>query len=95
MAPVIERISDSSLQCLRPFLELLTVSSLPGDVFFIHTIGAHQTPFIVVSAQPYLCDVLELSVLRDFLRIDVAVIVQNRRFCRVLMIQLLRCLCCE
>ena len=90
MAPVKERIADSELQRFRPLLKLLPVRRVSGDIVLLHTVGTHGTPFIMVPSQPYLCDVVKLSVLRDLLRIDVTVIVQNRHIFRICMEKLLR-----
>ncbi len=65
MTPVKQRIADGFLQCLRPFLEFFSVWCVSGDITLLHTIGTHLAPFVMVSAKPYLCDVLKLSVLCD------------------------------
>ena len=90
VAPVKERIADGELQRFRPLLKLLPVRRVSGDIILLHTIGTHGTPFIMVPSQPYLCDVVEFPVLRDLLRIDVTVIVQNRHGFRICVEKLLR-----
>ena len=70
-----ERVADGFSKAFSPFEELLLVGSIAGDVFLIHATGTHETPFVMVSTKPYLGDILKLTVLIDFLRIDVAVII--------------------
>ena len=95
MTPVIQRITDCFLKRLCPFLELFAIRSTAGDVIFIHTIGTHLAPFVMVTAQPYLCDIFKLSVFRNLLRINMAVVVQNRNLCCKIVIQFLSCLCAQ
>ena len=82
MAPVIQGIADCLLQRLRPFLEFFPVGRVSCNIVFLHTIGTHLTPFVMVAAQPYLRDIFKFPVLRNFLRIDMAVIIQYRHFFR-------------
>ena len=88
MAPVVQRVPDPPLQCLRPFLEFLPVRGVPCDILLLHAVRAHEAPFIVVSAQPYLSDVVKFPVLRDLLRVDVAVVIKDRSFFRIVVEQL-------
>ena len=71
-------------------LELLPVGSVASDVLFLHTVGAHNAPLVVVAAQPDLGDVVKAAVFVNFLGIDMAVVVQNGHLGCVLMIQSLR-----
>ena len=80
MAPVVQRIADKLFQGLSPFLEFLAVSSISGDIFFIDTIGTHLTPFVVISAQPYLGNVFKFSVFCDFSGVDMTMVIQNWHF---------------
>ena len=58
-------VSDHALESFRPFAKLLIVGSVAGDVLFLHTAGTHKAPFVVVTAQPYLSNVVELPILGD------------------------------
>ena len=91
VAPVIERVADGLLQGLCPLLELLTIRCIAGDVVLIYAVGAHLTPLVVVAAQPYLGNVVELSVLGNLLGIDVAVVIYDGHALGILMEQLLGC----
>ena len=82
MAPVVERVADELRKRLRPFLEFLAVAGVAGDVALLNPVGTHLTPFVVIAAQPYLSDVVELAVLVDLLRIDVAVVVHDGHLLR-------------
>ena len=77
VAPMIQLVADQLRHGLSPLLEFLTVGSISGDVFLINAVRTHLTPFVMVAAQPYLGDVLELTILSDFSWIDMAVIVQT------------------
>ena len=90
MAPVIERVADGQLQRFRPLLELFAVGRAARDVIFIHAVGAHLAPFVMVAAQPDLRDVVEFAVFADLLRIDVAVIVEDRHVLGEVVEQMLR-----
>ena len=89
MGPVIQRIADQLFQRLRPFLKFLARRSVAGDVIFLYAVGAHLTPLIMVAAKPHLSDVFEMLVLRDLLRIEVAVVVEDRHNLSVVVIQFL------
>ena len=88
MAPVEQGVADSLAQALSPFAELLVIGSVTGDVLFVHTAGTHETPLVVIAAQPYLSDVVELTILSNLLGIDMAMVVQNRCFFCVVVEQL-------
>ena len=90
VAPVKQRIADGEFQRFRPLLELLPVRRISGNVILLYPVGTHGTPFIMIPSQPYLRDVVKFPVLRDLLRVDVTVIVQNRHALRISMEKLLR-----
>ena len=68
MRPVVQRIADGHGDRFRPFLELCPVIAVTGDVFFLHAMGPHNTPFVMVAAEPHLGDRIKGSVFIDFLR---------------------------
>ena len=95
MTPVIQWIADCLLKSLCPLLELLSVSCISCDVLLVDTVRTHLTPLVVIAAKPYLSDVLKLAVLIDFLRVDMAVIVDDRHIFCVIMEQLFCCVSCQ
>ena len=95
MAPVIQGIADSLAQALCPLAELLVIGSIPGDILFFYTAGAHETPFVMIAAQPYLGDIIKLTILSDLSGIDMAVIVQDGSSLCILMIKLFGCFCLQ
>ena len=78
MAPVKQRISNGLFQCFSPFLKFFPIRRISCNIAFFNTIGTHLTPFVMVSPQPDLSNIFKLSVLCDFLWVNVAMIVQNR-----------------
>ena len=91
MCPVIQRIADSPWQCFRKFLEFLTRRGLLArDIFFLHTIGTDHAPLIVVAAEPYLGNIPEAVIFCDLPWTDMAMIVDDRHLCCMLMIEFLR-----
>ena len=90
VAPMIKRISDRKGERLRPLLKLLTVGGVAGDEALLHTGRAHQTPFVVVAAEPYPGDIFKAPILVDLLRIEVAVIVDDRKLFGHIVIEVLR-----
>ncbi len=93
MGPMIQGVADEIGNGLGPFLEFLGGRSLTGDVIFGNAAGTHGAPLVVVTAQPNLSNVLELTVLGDLSGVDVAVIVKYGCVLCVVVEQLLRCLC--
>ena len=89
VAPLEDRVADAAGQGLCPLLELLTGRSIAGDIALIHAVGTHEAPLVVVAAEPDLRDGREGLVLPDFLRGDVAVIVENRHVLCIVMEELL------
>ena len=88
MAPVVQRVADALADDLGPFDELFVVAGfLAGDVLFRHAGTAHQTPLVVVAAQPHLGDVFIAQVLVDFARADVAMVVDDGAFGRHVVVE--------
>ena len=87
VCPVIQRISQGIWHRLCPFLELLPIGSISSDEMFCHPISTHGTPFIMVATQPQFCDRAELIILCYHLRIQMTVIVYDRQFLSMLMIE--------
>ena len=91
MRPVVKRVAECVRHRLCPLLKPLPI----GGVFscaiaFVNTIGTHSAPFVVVAHKPDLCNRLEAFILGYHLWNQVAMIVNNRHFGRMLMIEFLR-----
>ena len=70
---------------------------IAGDIGFLDAIGAHHTPFVVVTgiaavrilaAQPNFCQIVKAPVLIDLSGVQVAVIVSQRHLFGVIVIQM-------
>ena len=103
VAPGIHRIADGHFQALGKLLEALAVGLVTGNILLGHTVGAHHTPLVVVTevvvaavgqdlmaAQPDLRNILKTAVLINFLRGNMAVIVDDGQLGRIIMVQVLR-----
>ena len=88
MTPVVHGIPNRLGQRFGKLLKLFAVGRIAGDIIFIHAVGAHDAPLVVVTAQPNLSDVLETDILVDLLGIQMAVVVVDGHFCSVVMVQL-------
>ena len=90
MGPVVERVAERIRNGLCPLLELLPVRSVFAcAVFLVYSVRTHSAPFVVVAHEPDLCDGFKTLVLGNHLRNKVAVIIDNRHLCRMIVIQLL------
>ena len=87
MRPVIDRVADQAGHNLGKAVELVAEARAAGDVFLRHRIGTHHAPLVVVPCEPGLADIGKLLVFVNLRRIQVAVIVEDRHFFRVLMVQ--------
>ena len=83
-----QRVADRKADGLRPFLELLPVGSIPGDEPFLLARRAHQPPLVMVAAQPDLCDVFKLPILVNLAGIQMAMVVNDRLFFGVLVVEM-------
>ena len=89
---MIHRVADRHLKSLRECDELFKGIRIAGHDIFRHTVGTHNAPLIMISeisavscfsAKPDFRDVVVTAVLIDFLRRDVAVVVDDRQIFRV------------
>ena len=85
--PVVQGVADGLADHLGPLAEFLVVAGVAGDVLLLHAGAAHQTPLVVVAAQPHLGNVLIAQVVPDLLGADVAVVVDDRALGGILMIE--------
>ena len=91
MTPVEQRVSHSFFQRFRPFLKFFPCRRITCDIVLIHTVRTHLSPFVMISAQPYLGNIFKTDIFCNLFRIDMAMVIQNRHcFCKI-MIQLLCC----
>ena len=78
MAPVVDGVADGLAQHLGKLQELIMVGGLlAGDVFLRHAGGAHEAPLVMIAAQPDLGNVVITDVFPDFLRVQMAVVVDD------------------
>ena len=90
VCPVIQRIAHRVWHRLGPLLEFLPVGSVfTCNIPLVDSVGAHGTPFIMVALKPYAAQVFKYVVVGHILRIKVAMIVDNRLWCRIFMIETL------
>ena len=90
VSPVIERVTESIRHCFSPLLELLPVASISTCAeALIYTIGTHSTPLVVVAAEPKFCNTLKLVIIGYHLRDEVAVIIDNWHFSRMIVEKIL------
>ena len=79
VCPVIKRVAHGVRHCFDPFFVLFPVRSIfSRAVFLVNSVGAHRTPFVVVALEPDLPQVVELMVIRNVFRIQMAVVIDNR-----------------
>ena len=77
VGPNVQRVAGCGLDACGISAELFTRRCIAGDILFRYTAGAHQTPLVVVTAEPDLCDVGKNGILKDLFRLQVAVVVNN------------------
>ena len=92
VGPMVERVAHGVGNRLGPLLELLPVGGLlAGAVFLVDAVGTHGAPFVVVAFEPDFRQVVETVVLCDIAGNEVAMVVDNRHFGRVLVVEALGC----
>ena len=57
-----------------PGAELVVRVGVAGDVPLGHAVGAHRPPLVVIAFEPDLEEVLELAILRDVARRELAAV---------------------
>ena len=91
--PVVQRVPHRVRNGLSPLLEGLPGGVLAaGKIVLGNAVRTHRAPLVMVAVvtvhQPELGDVAELDVLGDLLRHEVAVVVDDGHFRRVLVVEL-------
>ena len=95
VAPVVHGVAEHVGHCLGEFLEFFPVGRVARAVFFLRAVAAHETPFVVVAAQPHLGDVVPVFVFGNLLGVEMAVEVDKGKplgefvvqFARILVLQ--------
>ncbi len=90
VTPVMQGIADRFSQNLSVFLKLFPVRGIAGNIFLRHSRRPHQTPLIVIAAQPHLGDIFVPDILPDFLRAQMAVVINDRHPLRRFVVKLFR-----
>jgi hypothetical protein len=87
---VIERIAQQERNGTSPGEEFFIRLGVTGHMRFGNSVGAHDSPFVVVAFETSLKQILEAAVLRDIGRRKVRVVIQNGLLRSVAVIKLLR-----
>ena len=83
MAPMVQRITDELGHYRAICFELIKIGAVARDVLFVYAAGAHCSPLIVVAVKPHFSDVGVTLILGDLPRGQVAVIIDDRQFFRI------------
>ncbi len=84
---MVQGISQKVGQGLSPGLEFLPGLCIPGYKVFIHPVGAHSPPLVVIPSQPDLGNVREVRVLGYLPGDEVAVVIKDGHVRGVLVVQ--------
>ncbi len=100
MGPLVYGRTNRSLHSSRVGEKLVPRISVSGDQLFRHPVRPFQAPFVVVSivisvGQPSFHNVVEVGIAVYFLGVQMAMIVNNRHACGMLMEQRPRRICCQ
>ena len=87
MGPVIQGVAQAPRHRGGPGLEFLVRLGVAGAEPFRDAVGAHRTPFVVIPLEPDLEQVPERAVARDVARREMIVIVEDRLWRGVLVVQ--------
>ena len=84
---MIEGVANERRHCGRKGFKFFIVGSVACDDSFGKSAGTHGTPFVMVAAEPNLCDIFVFFVFSDILGIYMAMIVNDGHFRRIMMIE--------
>ena len=87
MGPMIEGVAERSGDGFGPFFELIPIGGVSCTVPFGDPGRPHGTPFVVVTVEPDLCQILEAVIGRDLFGWEVAVVVHDRHVAGILVIE--------
>jgi hypothetical protein len=77
VGPMVERISERVWDSSCPSQEFLVPWSVARAEPLLYSVGAHCPPFVMVTRNPEIEDVLEPSILANFARREMAMVVEN------------------
>ena len=83
MGPVVKRIAQRVGHGARPGEKLFVGLRIPRAIAFGDTVGAHSTPFVVVTFEPDLIKVLETPITGYVFWRQMGVIVEDGLICRI------------
>ena len=95
MRPMIKGVADEGGHNGRVRAEFLVIGRVSGDVFLVDAGAADGSPFVMVTAEPQLCQIRVLLVLRDVLRRHMAVVIDDRQDLGIGVVENLCRLCCQ
>ena len=77
VGPVVQGIAQRVRYRLSPGQELVAGAGYAGDLAFSYAVGPHGPPLIVIAVQPNPGDILEFLVTGNFIRRQMAVIIND------------------
>ena len=89
LRPVVQGIAERRAERLAIRQKFFLVARVARDILFIYAEVAHQTPFVVIPAQPDFIDIGKGFVFENLLFGQVTMIVENGHIFRVVVIQLI------
>src|SRR6266853_2076498 len=75
---MIERVAQRVRHRRRPCFELIQRCRVARAETLGHAVRTHRAPLVVIAFEPDLEEILELPVLRDVARREMAVVIENR-----------------
>ncbi len=87
MRPVVKRVANSVRNRRGPGVKLLTIGRIAGTQALSNTVSTHSAPFVVIAFQPDVIQVVKTVVVRDLLRRQMAVVIEDWLIFGVIMIQ--------
>src|ERR1035437_4012580 len=78
MSPVIERVAKGKRNRARPRQKLFMGGSVTCAGALRDSVSPHRSPFVVITFQPYLGEVLKPPIFGDIARGQVRVIIEDR-----------------
>ena len=93
---MIQRIAERRAEYAAIGEEFFLIgSAFPRDIFLVHPIVAHQTPFVVIACKPNLEYVVKGLVFKDLLFGQMTMIIENGHILCIVEIQRFRRFVCQ
>ena len=70
--------------------EFFLVALVPRDIFFVHAVVTHQTPFVMIACKPNFEHVVKRFVCQNLLFGQMTMVIENRHIFCVREVQLFR-----